>query len=75
MTAQEVMQQIAAQIGPKLDELGVEAFMMCAYVRTGDGQIHRMTLGGAAKNQENPAFVDGLKTVEAVMNRWGAGQL
>jgi hypothetical protein len=72
MTAQEQVQAFSERIRPHLEELGVEAFVMCAYMKDGEGKVSRVTLGG---NPGNPAYEDGLRTLQVLMAKWGQGQL
>lgn len=73
MTIQEVTQQIAMKLGPVMEELGVESFLLAGYVRDGDGKVSRVTMGGNSKT--NAACNDGLRNLHELANRWGAGQL
>lgn len=72
MTAQEVGKQINERVVPMLSELGVEAFVMAAYVKDGDGKVTRVTFGAPS---DNPAYDDGLRNIITLANQWGAGQL
>lgn len=73
MKAQEVCHQIAGKIAPQLDELGVESFLLLAYVRDGEGKVSRITLGGGTS--KNPAYEDGMRVIAALSERWGEGML
>lgn len=72
MTAQEVVKQIQDKIGPQLQELGVVAMSMVAYIELGDGKIQKIQLG---VDGQNPAYADGLRTMHTLGERWGRGEL
>lgn len=72
MTAQEKVQAFTERIRPHLEELGIEAFVMCAYGKDADGKVTRVTIGG---NGGNPAYEDGLRMMHVMSAKWGQGQL
>lgn len=72
MTADEVLKEINRSIAPKLQEMGLEAFVLCAYVRSGDGQIDRAVI---ASDGKNPAYSDGLRPILTVASIWHGHQV
>ena len=72
MTAPDDIKAFAERIQPHLEELGIEAFVMCAYKKDADGNVSRITLGGSASN---PAYADGLRPIQAVAQHWGQGSV
>lgn len=72
MTAQEIAQQINSVYGPKFQELGVDAFILAAYVTDSSGKVARIVVGNVG---QHPAFADGIRPMVHVATRWEAGQL
>lgn len=72
MTDAEKLQAFSERIRPHLEEIGIRAFAIAAYMEDGEGKCTRVTMGG---NGGNPAFEDGLRTLQTLMARWGQGQL
>lgn len=72
MTAQEVCEHVAKNIVPQLQELGIEAFVLVGYAKDGDGKVTKINL---ALPGQNPAYQDGLRTIQMLADRWGQGQL
>lgn len=72
MTAQQKIEAFSERIRPHLEELGVEAFVLAGYMHDADGKVSRITIGG---NPGNPAYEDGLRTLNALAAKWGMGQL
>lgn len=71
MTAQEKVQAFSERIRPHLQELGIEAFVMVAYMNAED-KVSRVTFGG---NNGNAAYEDGLRSMQLIAAKWGQGQL
>lgn len=61
----------AERIQPHLEELGIEAFVLCAYKKDAEGNVTRITIGG---DGNNPAYHDGLTMLRAIAAKWGSGQ-
>lgn len=72
MDSAQKVQAFSERIRPHLEELGISAFVMCAYMTDADGKVSRVTLGG---NGGNPAFEDGLRSMQIFAAKWGQGQL
>lgn len=72
MDAAQAAQHIQEKIMPQLAEFGVEAFMVCGYLKDGDGKIHRVTFG---YDGDHPAYADGLRPMQIMAAQWGAGKL
>lgn len=72
MTAEDTIKQINDKIMPQLQELGVEAFVMAAYIRDNGGKITKARMGA---DGGNPAYQDGLRSLNILHAKWGQGQL
>ena len=72
MDTREIIEQIDKEIGPKLQELGIEAFVMTAYVVTGDGHVDKIQLNAMGRN---PAYADGLRPMFNASLQWAQGTL
>lgn len=72
MESAQDIKAFAERIQPHLEELGIEAFVMCAYKKDADGKVTRITLGS---DGNNPAYFDGLTMPRAVAMKWGNGQV
>lgn len=69
MTAEEQLNYLREQALPRLDEGGIEAFVLVGYLRTTDGELQRVCL---ASTGNNAAYEDGLRPVVAFAHAWGA---
>lgn len=72
VTAPQICEQIGLNVVPRLQEFGVEAFVLVAYVKDGEGKISRVTLGGVGNH---PGYQDGLRPMEQAAEKWGRGEL
>lgn len=72
MEVAQVGKEIESRILPQLNELGLAAFVLVGYLEDGDGKTHRVTLGSSG---HNPAQADGLRGMQIMAQKWGAGQL
>jgi hypothetical protein len=72
MTAQDAARHVQEYIAPRLNELGMEAFVITGYLRDGEGKVQRVTFGTSGGNA---AYDDGLRPMQVMSARWGTGQL
>ena len=72
MTPPEVCQEVADRIAPQLQELGLNACLICGYVEDGNGKVSKVTMGWLGNN---PAYADGLRNLQALAEQWGRGEL
>lgn len=73
MTAQQKIEAFTERVRPHLEELGIEAFVMAAYMKGADDKVARITLGGMPGG--NPAYEDGLRPMQIFAAKWGQGEL
>ena len=76
MHAHECAEQIVSKIAPQLSELGVEAFVLTAYLKTTDAEgresVERYVI---VNGGNNIPMQDGLRPMVIMAGRWKDGQL
>lgn len=68
MTSQEICQEISANISPKLEELGIEGFVMSGYLVDSEGKMKKFTV---CQTNKNVAIEDGLAPLARFASIWG----
>ncbi len=71
MTVPEQLEILRAQIVPRMQDAGIEAMVMVAYLRDADDKIQRVCI---AHSGDNPAYEDGLRPIIQVAGIW-SGQV
>lgn len=65
--AQRMIEEIKKRIGPQLEEMGIEGFVLAGYISTGDGKRSRIILGN---DGGDPSIKDGLTPVNTAILIW-----
>lgn len=71
MTREELNAEIAKRVAPRLEELGIEGFIMAGYVVDGQGMMSRFACG---QTNKNPAIEDGLGSLCLAVSVWAGRQ-
>lgn len=71
MSPVQQMEALKASIVPRMQELGLSAFVIIGYLETENG-LDRVCIANTAKN---PAFEDGLRPAIHFAHMWGASPL
>jgi hypothetical protein len=71
MTVPEQLEMLRAQIVPRMQDAGIEGFVMVAYLRDAEDKIQRVCIAHCGNN---PAYEDGLRPIIQVAGIW-SGQI
>lgn len=69
MTSEQIAKVITDDIAPKLEELGIEGFVMSGYRVDNDGVLRKFTV---CQSNKNVAIEDGLQPLVAFGQVWGS---